>query len=77
MYNKALKKQIKQMDEAADKLDKVLNKFNDSCFCKVGCDGVRRMKCPNCGTYATSVEPQEPFVCVCGWRSDKTNSRGV
>ncbi|KPK74952.1 MAG: hypothetical protein AMJ79_12770 [Phycisphaerae bacterium SM23_30] len=33
----------------------------------------RVMKCPGCGGRALSNDPDEPFVCECGWRSDKAN----
>jgi len=33
----------------------------------------RIMKCPICGRYAKSSDPGEPFICKCGWRSDKAN----
>lgn len=35
---------------------------------------IRRVqKCPACGGEAVSEDKGDPFVCPCGWRSDKKN----
>ena len=34
----------------------------------------RIQKCPACGGQAISEDTDQPFICPCGWRSDKTNS---
>jgi len=33
----------------------------------------RVQKCPACGGQAISDDTDEPFICPCGWRSDKKN----
>jgi len=33
----------------------------------------RVQKCPACGGQAVSNDVDEPFICTCGWRSDKAN----
>ena len=30
-------------------------------------------KCPICSGQAVSEDTDEPYICECGWRSDKTN----
>jgi len=41
---------------------------------KVSCsNGRRKMKCPACGGIAVSNDPELPYICECGWRSDKMN----
>jgi len=35
----------------------------------------RIQKCPVCGGQAVSEDVDKPFICQCGWRSDKTNGK--
>jgi len=37
--------------------------------------GHRAMKCPACGGRAISSDPELPYICECGWRSDKMNGK--
>lgn len=36
--------------------------------------GIERVQiCPNCRGQAVSEDVDKPFICPCGWRSDKKN----
>ena len=73
--NKAMKKQATRMGDAADRLTEAIDKFHARC--NNGCGGDRTMKCPWCNGVATSTGPGEPYICPCGWRSDRPNGEGI
>ena len=60
--NKLVLKQRRVRADAENTLYKIQNSKN-----------IRIMKCPVCGGQAKSNDPEKPFVCKCGWRSDKMN----
>ena len=67
------------MSEALAAMEKILlkqrktNADAENTLYKLKTGVCRKMKCPACGGYAVSNDPEDPFVCSCGWRSDKPN----